>query len=111
MTEAERIVEDCEAHGIELSVGESSSALDYDAPTGVMTPGLLSRLAVHKAEVIQLLVEREERAALSGCPDNLSASQWMRVMNHPAVVKLQGIGLFHSIFEVRPMKQRREEVA
>jgi hypothetical protein len=111
VTEAEHIIEECEARGVVLGVGESSSALDYDAPAGAMTPELLSLLAAHKAEVIQVLVEREERAALSGCPDNVSASQWARVMNHPAVIKLQSVGLFHSIFEVRPLKQRREEAA
>lgn len=74
-------------------------------PHSVLTPEVLEGVRASKDELVELLFEREERAALQGCPDNLDASTWVRVMSHPAVLKLQSVGLLHSILEVRPLKE------
>jgi hypothetical protein len=50
---------------------------------------------------IQAAFEREERAALQGAPDDLGVDEWERLMSHPAVQKLQSLGLCHSAAVVR----------
>jgi TubC N-terminal docking domain len=109
MTEAERIVEGCAARGVLLSLGDSSSELAFDAPAGALTIELRERIAAHKADIIEFIFEREERAALSGCPDWMDARKWLRAAEHPATLKL--LDLFGGeVVEVRPM-ERRERAA
>ena len=106
MSEAAQIIAECERRGVVLTLAQGFG-VGYDAPAGALTPELRARLAEHKPDVAQLLLEREERAALSGCPDATDAGRWARVMSHPAILKLQSLGLCHSILELRPMKRGR----
>ena len=113
MTEAETIIEACERRGITLTLGESSSALAFDAPAGALTQSLREMIAAHKADIIQLVFEREERAALSGFPDWQDARTWLRAVEHPATLglfeKFAPLGL--EIVSVTPTKAGREEAA
>lgn len=99
------IIAECERRGITLSLGASSSKLAYDAPPDALTPKLRALLVAHKAEVIQALFEREERAALAGAPEWMDPGAYARVMNHPAVLKLQSLGLAQEIVSVRPARR------
>jgi hypothetical protein len=108
MTMAEHIIEECRrARGV-LSVGESTNTLAYDAAPGALTSELRAQIVAHKADIIQTLFEWEERAAMQDAPEWIDARLWSRAMNHPAVLKLQSLGLCHSIEDVRTMKRESE---
>jgi hypothetical protein len=51
--------------GVALSLGKSSAELSVDAPKGALTPELTELLREHKAELIELVYEREEAAAIA----------------------------------------------
>lgn len=115
MTEAENVIAECERRGVVLSVGECSDSLAFDAAPGALTPELRALLLAHKADVIQVLCDREERAALQDAPEWADASAWRRGTTHPAALALldvfarRGIGL--SFVSVTPAKDREREVA
>ena len=111
MTEAERLIDECEGRGVVLTLGESSTTLAFDAPRGALTPALRARLVEHKADVIQTLFEREERAALAGAPEWMDAGAFLRVINHPAVLKLQSLGLAQEIVSIRPTRRAESDAA
>ncbi|MGI8656846.1 MAG: hypothetical protein ACR2LC_16700 [Pyrinomonadaceae bacterium] len=50
--------------GVCVSLGASSSELSIDAPRGTLTPELTELLREHKADLIELVYEREEAAAI-----------------------------------------------
>lgn len=50
--------------GVSVSLGTSSSELSMDAPRGTLTPELTELLREHKADLIELVYEREEAAAI-----------------------------------------------
>jgi hypothetical protein len=50
--------------GVSVSLGASSSELSVDAPRGTLTPELTELLREHKADLIELVYEREEAAAI-----------------------------------------------
>jgi hypothetical protein len=50
--------------GVALSLGKSSSELSIDTPRGTLTPELTELLREHKADLIELVYEREEAAAI-----------------------------------------------
>jgi hypothetical protein len=49
---------------INVALGASSSELSVDAPKGTLTPELTELLREHKADLIELVFEREEAAAI-----------------------------------------------
>jgi len=51
--------------GVSVSFGASSSEISVDAPRGTLTPELTELLREHKADLIELVYEREEAAAIS----------------------------------------------
>jgi hypothetical protein len=85
MTEAGKVIEDCAALGITLTLGERASELAFDAPVGALTPGLRARIVAHKLDVIEVLFECEERAALMGAADWMDAKTYLLVANDPNV--------------------------
>lgn len=107
MMTAVQIITECERLSIVLTIGETSSALAYDAPLGVMTPELRAQLIAHKADVIQVLYEREERAGLQDAPEWSDASMWHKGISHSAVLilldKFAPLGL--SLVSVTPMRK------
>ena len=108
MTTAEQIVAECEARGVRLTLGERAGTLEFDAPAGAMSAELRDALAAHKGAIVDALFEREERAALQGAPEWMDAATFLRVVNHPAVMKLQSVGLCHEIVSVRPGARESE---
>lgn len=50
--------------GVSVSLGKSSAELSLDAPRGVLTPELTDLLREHKADLVELVYEREEAAAI-----------------------------------------------
>jgi hypothetical protein len=50
--------------GVSVSLGASSLELSVDAPRGLLTPELTELLREHKSELIALVYEREEAAAI-----------------------------------------------
>jgi hypothetical protein len=50
--------------GCAVSLGASSSELSMDAPRGLLTPELTELLREHKADLIELVYEREEAVAI-----------------------------------------------
>jgi hypothetical protein len=62
----DHLLADLEARGVTLSERGRPEGLRVDAPVGVITPELRAAITEHKADLIQLLFEREERAALMG---------------------------------------------
>lgn len=101
MTEAERIVEECERRGIIFSLGERSTELAFYAPAGAFAAELRARVVERKAEIIEILFEHEERAALAGAPDWADASMWARAVSHPALEALRRLGI--EIISVSPL--------
>jgi hypothetical protein len=85
MTEAESTFKECERRGILLTIGERSSELAFDAPVGALTAELRELLVKHKPEIIEMLFEAEERASLSGCPEQANAGQWVKAVESPKV--------------------------
>jgi hypothetical protein len=51
--------------GVSVSFGASSSELSLDAPRGTLTPELTELLREHKSDLIELVYEREEAAAIA----------------------------------------------
>jgi hypothetical protein len=51
--------------GCAVALGASSSELSMDAPRGTLTPELTELLREHKADLIALVYEREEAAAIA----------------------------------------------
>jgi hypothetical protein len=51
--------------GVSVSLGASSSELSLDAPRGTLTPELTELLREHKSDLIELVYEREEAAAIA----------------------------------------------
>jgi hypothetical protein len=113
MTEAERVIEECASRGVVLTVGERSDSLAFDAPACALTPELRERLAARKADVIDVLVEREERAGLMNVEEWVDASLLARAVSHTATAALleafAPLGV--SIVSVTPARERREEAA
>jgi hypothetical protein len=111
MTPAE-IVGECEARGVVFTLGESF-ALHFDAPAGAMTSELRALLIEHRPAVVQLVFEREERAALQDAPEWQDAGMWQRGTQHPAAValleKFAPLGL--SFVSVTPTRRRESEAA
>jgi hypothetical protein len=50
--------------GVSVSLGASSSELSMDASRGTLTPELTELLREHKADLIELVYEREEAQAI-----------------------------------------------
>jgi hypothetical protein len=111
MTEAEQIIEETARRGVLLTIGERSDRLDFDAPSGAMTAELRARVAAHKADVIAVLYDREERAAIQDAPEWADASMWHRGTTHPATLallsKFARLGL--KIVRVTPARKRENE--
>lgn len=80
------LIAECEGRGVRLDLGESSAVLTFDAPPGALTPELRAELIDNKPDVLQLLFEREERAALQDAPEWMDAALWARVGRHPGVL-------------------------
>lgn len=112
MSRAAQIVTEAEARGVVFTVG-AGFTLQYDAPRGALSPELRGLLVEHKAEVVQLLFEREERAALQDAPEWQDAGMWERGTTHPAALALlesfAPLGL--SFESVRPTRRRESEAA
>jgi hypothetical protein len=71
--------------GVLLTPGTDSGRLRVNAPAGALTQERRRALVEHKAELLELLYEREERAALQGAPAGCDAALWLKAANHPAV--------------------------
>jgi hypothetical protein len=112
MNRAAMIIAEAEARGVVFTVGDGFT-LQYDAPRGALSPELRRLLVEHKPDVMQLLFEREERAALQNAPEWQDAGLWERGTTHPAALalldKFAPLGL--SFVSVRPMRQRQSEAA
>jgi hypothetical protein len=113
VTEAVAVVADCESCGVVLTIGETSDALAFDAPPGAFTPELRARVAAHKRDVIELLHEREERAAIQDAPEWADAGMWQRGTTHPGALalleKFARLGV--SFANVTPGRKREESEA
>jgi hypothetical protein len=107
MTEAENILNECDRLGILLTLGERSTELAFDAPAGAFTADLRTRVVAHKPDIIEILFEREERAALADAPEWADASMWARAMNNPAVRALMDVGLIYEIVSVQPILREK----
>ena len=83
--DARSILGECDRRGVALYIGEASDGLAYDAPAGALAPELREALREHKAELIALLYDLEERAAIEGCPEWMDARAWRRMTDSPAV--------------------------
>lgn len=83
------LLEHLEARGVRLS--EGVTGLRIDAPVGVVTPELRDLLARHKPDLLDLLFEREERAALMGATGKkgtehfIDAREFITAANDPRV--------------------------
>ena len=95
-----------EARGVSFTV--EGANLKTRGPRAALTPEVLGEVGALKSEIVEALFDREERVALQGCPDGISAAKWERVMSNPAIQKLQSLGLCHSIVEVTTAKKERE---
>ena len=84
-----------ERGGVEVFL--EGGAVKVRGPRSVLTSEVLEDVRGCKDELAELVFDREERAALQGCPDDFDAARWVRVMNHPAVLKLQELGLCYSV--------------
>lgn len=84
MTAQELLIE-LERAGVLLTLGADSGRLRVEAPAGALTPEWRRALVEQKAELIELVYEREERAALQGAPADCDAALWFEAANHPAV--------------------------
>lgn len=71
--------------GVRLTPGTDFARLRVNAPAGSLTPERRRALVEHKAELLELVYEREERAALQGAPAGCDAVLWLQAVNHPAV--------------------------
>jgi hypothetical protein len=109
MTQAKSILRECAALDIQLTLGDRSSELTFDAPVGAFTAELRGRIVACKADIIEILFEREERAALAGAPEWADASMWARAVNHPAIDALRRLGI--EIISVRPLVTEHEALA
>ena len=109
---AVEIVAEAEARGVLFTLGEGF-ALNYDAPAGAMTSELRAALVAHRADVVQFIFEREERAAIQEAPEWADAGIWHRGTTHPtALVLLDKLGcLGLSFVGVTPTRKAKIEAA
>lgn len=70
--------------GVSLSFVKDGLNLDVDAPAGTLTPELVALMAEHKAALVEIVYEREERGAIEaeGCEAEERLRRWART--HPA---------------------------
>lgn len=82
---AQELLTELEGAGVLLTPGAGCGRLRVNAPAGSLTPERRRALVEHKAELLELVYEREERAALQGAPADCDAALWLRASEHPAV--------------------------
>ena len=82
---AQELLTELERAGVMLTPGADCGRLRVNAPAGALTQERRRALVEHKAELLELVFEREERAALQGAPAGCDAALWLRAVNHPAV--------------------------
>lgn len=83
---ARELLAELDGAGVLVTLGAGAGRLRVDAPAGALTEELRGTLAEHKAELLELVYEREERAALQGAPAGHDAALWLRAANHPLVL-------------------------
>lgn len=82
---AQELLTALDGAGMLLTPGTDSGRLRVNAPAGALTPERRRALVEHKAELLELVHEREERVALQGAPAGCAAALWLRAANHPTV--------------------------
>jgi hypothetical protein len=106
MTAAE-VLERLEGSGLRLHV--EGDALKVRGFRSVLDEESRTLIRVHKPALLDLLFDREERAALSGCPDDVEAALWVRAVENPKVQTV--LTMFRAeVVSVRPTG-RREKAA
>ena len=94
--------------GLGLRLFAEGEALKVKAFRSALTDEARAMIAEHKPALLDLLFDREERAALSGCPDDVPAALWMRAVENPKVQMM--LTTFRAeLVSVRP--RAREEAA
>ena len=73
----------CELN-VALRFAEEGLDLEVDAPRGTLTPELVELIRKHKPALVEIVYEREERAAIEaeGCEGEEALRKWVR--RHPA---------------------------
>ena len=82
---AQELLTELERAGVLLTLGTDSGRLRVNAPAGALTREWRRALVELKAELLELVYEREERAAIQGAPAGCNAALWLKAANHPAV--------------------------
>lgn len=74
----------CEC-GVTLALSAEGMGLDVDAPRGLLTPELVAWIREHKAGLVEIVYDREERTAIEaeGCAREKELKRWAR--EHRAV--------------------------
>lgn len=97
---AQELLRELERAGVLLTPGADCGRLRVNAPAGSLTPERRRALVEQKAQLLELVHEREERAALQGAPADCDAALWLKAANHPTLkVVLERFG--GEIVEVR----------
>jgi len=63
---AENLFTHLQELGVVVSLKDDMTGLDFDAPKGALSPELVELLREHKADLIELVYETEERRAIEG---------------------------------------------
>lgn len=71
--------------GVRLTPGADYGRLRVNAPAGALRPEWRRALVELKAELLELLDEREGRDALQGAPVERDSALWLKAASHPAV--------------------------
>jgi hypothetical protein len=98
------LLEELESCGLVLTA--EGNAIRLRGPRSAVTNDVRRAVRKHKDELVEALFDREERAALQGCPEWMDARKWARVTGHPAVRRLTELGLVYEIVGVETAGQR-----
>jgi hypothetical protein len=82
---ARELLAELERAGVRLTPGADYGRLRVNALAGSLTPEQRRALVELKAELLELLDEREERAALQGAAVARDSALWLKAASHPAV--------------------------
>lgn len=82
---AQELLAELDGAGVRLALGSGAGRLRVNAPAGALTEERRRMLAELKDDLLELVYEREERAALQGAPADSDAALWLKAADHPAV--------------------------
>jgi len=95
----QELVADLAEQGVRLSVSEGQIA--YEAPQGILTPGLKAKLSEHKTQVLEVLTRQSSPPLTDVLPGGVVESQGSLIASDVCAMRLSDFAKAGLVVEVR----------